>query len=693
MAYNVTNEFKEIIYSGVSDYDCRLYINNMLIPVEQIKTIKISSPIIDTTTDTGSMFHIGTFISNSIEITFRNLYGIDLTNNPNIYLEIGLLVNGRYEYVPIGYYLIDELNENYQKTCKVTCLDYAVKFKSELDISQFFNEDGKIYASDLFEAICGYYGVTVGTYPSINNDKEIYQYDNTLTGKQYIMYLAELFGGNAKIGRDGSCNIIPLKNYNGITINALTSKSFEVGDTYELTRVCYDNGIQKYEAGGKVISVDELPTENIDTNSYYFLTSDMKYYKYVHIEDEDNEIFEWRESQDIKNSLYLRTDNLFITQEYDVNQIYNAIVGFSVTNIKCENRIDISLDCSDIVKFTTDNGEYYTFYDNYINFNGTTMGKISVEIPLKLKQETTSIITNSTNSKISRINTILNEQAKTLEIKISEIDGTIGKVNSTLETVEGIKETISDLTGDIEDRFAEINTSINGINSKLTTTGGNNIFYYAKEFWSDGTINENNQPNSANLDEYTNSDIQQRAISGKGYLINAGTSIQTVNVPNGEYTISFNYRKLKPLATGFLYINGVQYYLDETNWTEMVIPITIDTQSIEFKIECSTDGTFEIYDLLGNLGSEKQVWTQNPNETRTETVTIGKGIRVDSDRNNTYTRIDADGTRIFNKDTNNTTTTFTDKGIDTEYIKSNKGEIGGLLIQTMERQIWFSSLL
>lgn len=140
MAYNVSNNYRTIVYSGGAIYNCVLKVNNVQVPNTQISSIKISSPIIDSTTDTGGMFHIGTFISQSLEIKFRNLDGLDFTTNPLIELSIGMYVDNDYEYVPIGKYLIDELAENYQQTCTITCMDYAIKFKSELDISQFFNQ-------------------------------------------------------------------------------------------------------------------------------------------------------------------------------------------------------------------------------------------------------------------------------------------------------------------------------------------------------------------------------------------------------------------------------------------------------------------------------------------------------------------------------------------------------------------------
>lgn len=547
----------------------------------------------------------------------------------------------------------------------------------------------------MFEAICGYYGIEVGTYPNTNNNKEIYSYDNTLTGKQYIMYLAELFGGNAKIERDGSCSIIPLNNYTNIEINALTSKKFEVGDTYELSRICYDNGIVKYQTQGfNVINVDELPIEDIDMTSYYYLTSDMKYYRYVDIEGD----YEWQETNDIKNTLYLKSNNIFITQQADIDNISSELVGFSVTNITCENRMDLSLDCWDIVTYSTGANTYRTFYDNIINFNGVAMGTVKVQIPLKTTEETTNIINSTTDAKIYTLRTIVNEQENTIRTVVREANNTINKTNDILNTVEGMTQTITDLSNNVEGQIAELQTSINGVVSKLTTTGGNNIFYYAKEFWTDGTkITELNPTNEANLEEYTDTEIQQISVSGKGYKIDNGVSYQQAIVKNDTYTISFSYKKLLPLSNVYVEINGVQYILDNTNWSTFVQTINVVNNTIDFKFVSDTDNALEVYDLLGNIGTEKEIWTQNPNEIRTDTVQIGKGIQVNSSSSNITTRIDNDGHRIYdspNISTARIITEMTDKGIETEGIIAREdSQISGMYIQKVDNQVWISSLL
>ena len=72
MAYNVSSDFREQCYSGESLYSCRLIIGSQTIPMQQISSITISSPIID---DTSEIFYIGTFISQKLTIKFKNLDG------------------------------------------------------------------------------------------------------------------------------------------------------------------------------------------------------------------------------------------------------------------------------------------------------------------------------------------------------------------------------------------------------------------------------------------------------------------------------------------------------------------------------------------------------------------------------------------------------------------------------------------
>lgn len=688
--YNVSEDFRKVLYSGEADYDCRLFIENELVPEEQIQSITISSPIIDTSTETGKVFHIGTFISKMITIKFKNLLGLKLANNPMVYLEIGLKVNDEYEYVPIGNFIIDDLAENYFTTCEITALDYAVKFKSNVNIETFFNQtdsEGNKYIilEDLLIALCNNYGIELGFYPDVNLSKRVYVYDNSLSGKAYISYIAEMMGGNAKIDRNNRLNIIPLKQETVATsIDLSNAKEFEITSKYELTRICFDNLINKFEIGGRVISVDELPTINIDENAIYYNTEEEIYYRYGTNEETGRK--EWQ-IYDMKNTLYIRSDNLFVTSESDITNIYNELNGFTVYSLKCKNRGDISLDAWDIVRYEIDETYYDTFYDNTLTFNGVAMATVDVKIPIQAVEETTNIVTTPQKASINRLKSEVDQANAEWRVTASKVSENEGKINEIDTTINGIKETITDYN-DFKNRVTTLESSIDGLKTTITDNGGNNIFKYATEFWDNGS-----EGGIANFRTYTDSEILQNSVSNLGYMMWSGIARQVCKVGDGKYTISFKYKKLKSSAITYVLINKERHDLNSMSIKEEIYTIDIGTETLEIEFHSGETEAIKFWDLMGNVGSEKMIWTQNPNETRTDTVTIGKGIQVNSSVKNTYTRIDADGTRIFNSSTNSVTSEFTDKGLNTDELKSNTIQVAGVQIVEVDGQTWISSLI
>ena len=274
MAYSVSEDFRTKCYSGESLYNCRLIIGNNTIPTSQISSITISSPIID---DQSQIFYIGSFISQKLTIQFKNLDGIDTTSGTNVELYISQYVNNAWVEVPIGKYVIDESPENYYQTAKIECLDYAVKFATNLDYSPCF-VDGKTTIDTLLAWICTYYGVTLGSYPDTNGDVEIGTYDSTISGKRWISYIAEIKACNAKMDRLGQLTLIPLKSSPAVTIDALKSKSWELGEKFEISQVTFFDAIRNYTFG-----------------------------------------------DDSENTLYLRQDNPFILNEQIARNVYEKL--------------------------------------------------------------------------------------------------------------------------------------------------------------------------------------------------------------------------------------------------------------------------------------------------------------------------------------------------------------------------------
>ena len=291
----------------------------------------------------------------------------------------------------------------------------------------------------------------------------------------------------------------------------------------------------------------------------------------------------------------------------------------------------------------------------------------------------------------SSLNDVLLNIDTTIVNTKSELTKTDNEINARVETivtdVDSLNNEIVSQTRQIED----LKLTIEGLKNTVTVKGGNNIFYYDVGYWAS---NE-----TLNIEEYTNSEIQQNSLSGRGYLIHDGSSYQDtsrqVEIVNGIYNVSFKYKKIgTELANVSVKINDKEYELNEINWTDFNKTIEVTTNSIKVEFISDTNNALYVADLMGNIGAEQATWTQNPNETRTDTVTIGKGIKVESTEKNTIHRIDADGNRTYNKETGDIAAELTDKGLEAEEVISRgKAELSGLLVKQVEDQVWLSSLL
>jgi hypothetical protein len=401
--YVVSNKFKTNTYSGDSLYKAILKIDNNLVPTNQISSIEISRPIIDTNKDT---FYLGTFISNKITIKFRNLDGLSIASGKQVHLEIGQYIddtdqqyqysqqqheNGYidgYEYVPMGEYLIDDPEEDYQTSCEIKCFDYAIKMKTPLDYSSAF-VDGKIAIDDLFEWICNYYNIGIGTYPNTNGDIEIGTYDSTVSGKEWVSYIAEIKGCNAKMGRDNKLYLIPFKQQPATTINALKSKSWKLKEKFKVAKVIYFDAIRNYTYGN-----------------------------------------------DNGNTIYIRQENPFINDTEVVHNIYDVVKDFEIYSLSTENYGDVSLDCTDVIQYQLgldENDEpitYNTYNDCTLTYEMNIASINEVNIPSKQKEVTTNVTGGDVKKELKVVKT----QVNNLE---AEVDILAGKTVDISKTING----------------------------------------------------------------------------------------------------------------------------------------------------------------------------------------------------------------------------------------------------------------
>ena len=626
MAYNVSNDFRPTLYSGDCDLDCILSINGNIIPNEQIARIDISDPIVDSTKE---VFYIGTFISKQIKITFRNLEGLDIASNQEVDLEIGLRVNGDYEYVPIGVFLIDNLDENYYQRFQLTCLDKGAKFLPNIDYSPCF-VDGKATIDTIFEYICQSVNVPFETYPHTNGDIEIGTFDSTVSAKQWISYIAEIKGCNARITRDGTIALVPVKNPSNVSINASQGAELTVGEKLDIKKVVYFDAIRNFTYG-----------------------------------DETG------------NTLFIRQDNPFIENAQTIENIYDVVKDTVIYNLKCRNYYDFSLDASDIVTYTTVDGQSYTTYYNVeALYEMSIMGNVNVQLPTKQQEVLTNVIGGDLETK-----------SKVVKTKIDNITGDITlltrqtvEINNNLTNNYYTKETVNQLVQNAE----------TGVTNTFSEAGGNNIFHNSGLWF----LNEDRQTSATSPYEFWVGNVvrgnNEKASNRHSLILQQGTLYQEQVVPNGNYTISFKYKKLLPLSEVKCIINNVEYELTSTNDTEFNQTMVVNTQDFKATFTSTMDNACEIYDLMVNAGTVKLAYSQNQNETVTDTVNISKGITITSNSENTTFKANTDGVRIFNNSNMLVPKTkFTEDGTETDQLIVNEqSQIVGILRQKVGSQIW-----
>lgn len=399
---DVTQAFRNKEYSGSSIYNVKLTIKEkgenktpVNVPYSQIAKIVISSPIIDTTSN---MFYVGSFISQQITITFRNLDNLPIESGNEVTLSIGTTLNGEMVYVPMGKYLIDDLAEDYHTKCEITCLDYGVKFKPATDIRGAMEQVEANYVgttNDIFEYICNTYGVDFDeNYPKTPNITTG-TYDSTISGKQWLSWIAETKGCNVKIDRNGVLKLVPLKATKSVTINALRSKTWELGEPYKITRV-------RYELEG---------IENGDTTG---------------------------------NTLYIRSDNPFMAGTREqistiVENIYNVVKDTEIYALKNENVGDITLDAWDIIEFSLGDKSYLTINDNTITFEQSIMTKIEPKIPTTQQQEVVNVKEEDPKAAIKTIKREINTIDATITDTIINVDKNTKQITTIKESIDGLE--------------------------------------------------------------------------------------------------------------------------------------------------------------------------------------------------------------------------------------------------------------
>ncbi len=266
-------------------------------------------------------------------------------------------------------------------------------------------------------------------------------YDNTVSARTYLSYIAEQAGGIAVIGRDGKLYIKTIGE-SSVTLPLKLFKTFKWGEKFKITRVRYDDGIQLFEKG--------------DTTG---------------------------------NTVYISQDNMYIVDQDQINNIYNTLKGLEFYSFEGESIIDPALDTGDIVVIDGKN----VIYQGSMQFSGRWIANIESKIQCKAKEETTTrtpsqrTINRRVESNINQIDgkiTQLTEETTENTQKITKVEQDVNGITSKVSSVEQSVENITKIEGTaegkniyIDDASAEplIDIMLEGESQQATRSGKNHF--------------------------------------------------------------------------------------------------------------------------------------------------------------------------------------------------------------------------
>ena len=603
---------------------------------------------------------IGTTVAKKVTVNLFNDDNIYDLENKEIEAKLGFDLKDGEELVSYGNFIIEKPNtEEVQAKTNFIGYDYMIKF----NVPFVDNNTYPVELGTYFSNLCTQVGLVAGNTDFINSDYLVKgnPFTNNEDCRTVLSAIAQIAGGIAKIGRDNKVYIINLSKEDAL--HEIDGNNY---DTFTPNKVFgpVNKIIIKMNSGVDGEESVRSDEESITQNGECAITIS------------DNPILNSQEERELV-----------------IDNIFNAIKEITYLPFKTTYYGYPYADSTDKAKISNVNDTEYNSYifNHTISYDGSFSGSIETSaltktqsmykntLDLKTRFRHTELAVDKINGKITSI--------------IEQQEGTQSQMNSITQDLNSTVDRIAQMESETNSTIEELRRDIHGVTNTITENGGNNLFYYDEDFWKTEQI--------SNLKEIYGGELTTNTVSGRGYLINTGSIKQNttntgVTVLNGTYTISFKYKKAgASLANASVKINGEETILTEDEWTDFTKTIEVNSNYIEIEFITDQDNVLYVADLMGNAGEEAQIWTQNPNETRTETVKIGKGIEVSSSTDDTKFKANADGVRIVQASREeNIVARFTKDGTETKDLKvSGKAQIVGLLIQQVGNQTWISSLL
>lgn len=271
-----------------------------------------------------------------------------------------------------------------------------IKFEFNYDGSELISK-GEATLLQVAQDICNKAGVELSSTSFLNSDKKISVYDNTVTAREYISYIAESAGCFACIDRKGKLCFrefyqdeteIPLKMFG----------EYKWGEEFKISKVSYEDGIISFKFG-------------------------------------DN----------TRNNLWINQENMYIVDEDQVQKIYNKIKGLTVNTFEGKVIIDPAIDIGDKIVINGKN----VIYQGEMSLEGRFIAQISSKIQIKQKEETT-VKKESQKVVNRRVQSRIDQAEGKIEQLVEETTENSKKITKHEQDINGITQSVSEVKTEIK---------------------------------------------------------------------------------------------------------------------------------------------------------------------------------------------------------------------------------------------------
>lgn len=435
MAYNITKNYKQVIYSGGSRHKIKILFNNVELQEADryCKRATIKSRIIP---NGAKRFSLNNFISKEVEII---LHDIDTSIiQDKVSISIGTLVGNSYEYVPIGIFNIQGTPTTDKNKITIKLRDNSVKFDFNYNAKPLIDEKGGSATKlQILQDICSKANVTCNITSFLGSTDSIGIYDNTITARQYIADIAEQAGKIATINRNGELIFVNLNSLTTWNIPLSIVEKYEIGKAYRIGKVVYEDAIRKYETA----------STNYDT-------------------------------------LYLDASNPYISSQEQVNSILQQVNNFAIDSVKTGKILgNPAIDSYDLINIYNDKVEgnpsvFKTLATNELVYTGVLINTFNTQIGEEERKENVTVTGEATFKKWATTN--INNINGEIDIQAGKIDNVEKEINPTQDAT-GTSFYLEDSTN------AElVNFEMEGKTTQETSTQSANLF--DESYYNDDSI-------------------------------------------------------------------------------------------------------------------------------------------------------------------------------------------------------------